>query len=707
LLGWVWAVFFLLIALRIHGSSIALSAKIWAPADAESHYLAQPILKLLGPSGELLRDPLMARSRIIRSDEFAISTMWSMAQFTHEPRFPVRNTNIGMGQNMLLPAWVPVLHPSSLARPVTWGYMLFGPDAGLAWLWWFPPFFCFSTVFLVFNIIFRGNGRLAAFGAFWFSCSAYMSCWSHFPDYAVGFAALGLLGAHGLIGARTTRAALLAGLATGYAVAGFAIQLYPPWMVPLAYVFGTILVALIIRDRAWQRASGRLVMAGGVVAVLIAAGLLASFIIECWPELQAMAHSAYPGRRRLNGGDCNFARLFGSLYNFTTIRLPMANGMNPSEWSGFFLFYPTVLAAVLVIRRVRRKLDPVAWGLLALGLALILFGKFHIPQWLADITFWSYMQAFRSQLAVGFISITLSTYLLLPDMRPDWPLPRREWLIPAAVALATAGFYFWVGRSLQYQWKVFRPALIPWQIWVGSAGAGVAALLLVLGRVRLFAGFIALALLVTSGDFNPLSVSFASIEQSEMRQAIKKLVDTDKAEGKHSLWIASGGPKEPIIGTVLAAMGGRSLTGVFFHPQHDLWTTLDPQRKWEATYNRYSETNYIQVPNNHRSVKFTLPSPANFNLHVAPGNPILRQAGVRYALTHGKDQFVTEPPFTLLFEASDKSFRIWELPEEDGSMVGRPEPANSVLDVSADSSMAAPTFMVVPTPKAAPTPIQP
>lgn len=674
LLGWVWVLFFLLVALRIHGSSIALSAKMWAPADGESHYLAQPIVKLLGARGEKMRNVLMARSRLVRSDEFAVSTMWSMAQFSHEPRFPVRNTNIGIAQNMLLPPWVPVLHPSSIARPVTWGYMLFGQTAGLAWLWWFPPFFCFSTVFLVLCIVFRGHGRLAAFGAFWFTGSAYMSCWSHFPDYAVGFAAMGFLGAYALVIARTLHAALLAGLATGYATAGFALQLYPPWMVPLAYVFGTILIALIVRDRLWRGASKPLIILGSTVAILIAGGLLASFLIECWPELQALAASAYPGRRRLNGGDCSFARLFGAFYNFTTIRLPAANGMNPSEWSGFILFYPTVLAGVLVVRRIRRKLDPVAWALLALGMALILFGKFRIPQWLANVTFWSWMQAYRSQLAVGFISVVLSIYLLLPEMRPDWPLSRRGWVIPASLALATACFYLWVGRSLQHQWKVFEPAgaAVAWQIWVGSATSGVAALFLVLGRVRLFAGFIAVALLLTSGDFNPLSVSFASIETSELRQAVRRTVDKDRAEGKHSLWIATGGLKTPIIGTVLAAMGGRSLSGVFFHPQRDLWTKLDPDRKWETTYNRYSETHYFELPNNDSSVKFTLPSPANFNVRVAPANPVLRRAGVRYALTRGMDQYISEPPFTLLFASSDNTFRIWELPEEDGSMVGRP-----------------------------------
>ena len=141
LLSTVWLLFAALVATHIHGSSIALSAKLWAPQEAENHYLAQPILNALHGRAPWLRDFLMAKSQAIRSDEWAISSLWSQAQFTHVPRFPMRNTNIGDGQNMLLISWVPVLHPASLARPVTWGYLLFGSQAGPSWLWGVLPFY--------------------------------------------------------------------------------------------------------------------------------------------------------------------------------------------------------------------------------------------------------------------------------------------------------------------------------------------------------------------------------------------------------------------------------------------------------------------------------------------------------------------------------------------------------------------------------------
>jgi hypothetical protein len=55
LLGLVWLCFAFLVAIRIHGSSIALSAKLWAPKDWNRHFLAQPILDALGSKADPYR----------------------------------------------------------------------------------------------------------------------------------------------------------------------------------------------------------------------------------------------------------------------------------------------------------------------------------------------------------------------------------------------------------------------------------------------------------------------------------------------------------------------------------------------------------------------------------------------------------------------------------------------------------------------------
>ena len=672
LLGAVWLLFAALVAMHIHGSSIALSAKLWAPQQADDHYLAQPILKALHGRAPWLRDFLMVKSQAIRSDEWAISTKWSLAQFTHRPRFPVHNTNIGDGQNMLLISWVPVLHASALVRPVTWGYLLFGSQAGLAWLWWFSPFFCFTMLYLALEIVFPRHRFLPLLGAFWFCASAYPICWSHFPSYTVGFAAMAMIGLYKLIAARSLPRALLAALVTGYAAAGFIMQLYPPWMVPLAYTFAAMLAGVIIRDRTWRGVSRRQLTLTGALAASVAAGLVGCFLLAVWPELQALAASAYPGQRRLNGGDYTLAQLFGAVYNFRTTRTaPIGSAVfNASESSGFILFLPTVLFAVLLFTRVRRRLDPVAWALLGLGLANVLYCRFHFPHWLAEAMLWSHTQGFRSQLAIGLISIVLSLYLLRPEREPK-RLTLREWLAVAGVVLATAGFYLWIGASLQHIRNVFPKTVlwgggrIPVAMQLVTALIALQSLLLVLGRRRIFAGLLSVELLATAGNFNPLSVGFPRVEASPLYKAVQEVVGDDRAMGLHSLWLASGGSFEPSIGMVLIAMGGHSLTGVHFHPQLSLWRALDPSGAFEPVYNRYAEIAYIQLPLDDDHIKFKNSNDGSFSLHASPTHPLLRRLGVRYALTYAKDGSLTQPPFVRLYSGTDKPFRIWRLPYED------------------------------------------
>ncbi len=721
--------FLLLVAARIHGSSIALSSKFWAPN--QSHYIAQPLLDALGEKGKKLEGPLMAQAKVTRSDEWSISTLWSLAQFQHEPKFPVINRNIGRGQNMLLISWVPVFHLSAVARPVTWGYMLFGQQSGLAWYWWFSPFFCFATLFFVFEVIFPRDRFLAILGAFWFCASAYVISWSHYPAYLVAFAGLTFLGGHGVLVAGNLRRVLLWGALLGYGISGVVMCLYIPWIVPLGYTFAAILLGVIIRDRLITSCKRSLVFAGLAAAGIVAAIVLGSFLYSAMTELKALANSAYPGVRRLNGGDNSLARLFGGFYNFVTLRKSLLK-MPASEWAGFFLFLPTVVLAAILSPRLRRRIDPIGWCLLPIGVGLALYGQFKFPQWLANITLWSRFQGYRAQVATGFISIVLSLMLLSrrrpsqvdapPALDPSGPPPPAspstptfpggtrerasqvdsrppatsesqvdvqqpgeavveaprpkpiasflgrpvDWESVAVGLIVLGSFAFFVvtGATLQAIARMYRTAaLVPWPIWIVSLGAAAGSFMLVRGYRRAFTAALVPTLIVTAGDFNPVSLGFPALEKSEMYQAIWNVKASERAAGKEGMWVVSGGPHLPIIGTVASAMGAHSMTGVFYHPQLNLWHALDSERRQETIYNRYSETHYFPLAPGDPTVRFTLPMHANFNVRIAPDNPLLLNLGVRHALTYDRHTpYVNHQSlFPLVYESPDRRLRIWQL----------------------------------------------
>lgn len=164
------ALFLLLVAFGIHGSSTGVTAAWWAPEKPYTGYLFNPPHNTSKVDPEGRREILMANAREIRWDELLISTQFSLSQLSHNPRFPVVNTNIGNGQNMLTLPHMPVWHIVTLARPATWGYFILGAQRGLAWYWWFRVFSCFTVLYLLLEVILRSHPRAGRLWRFLVLC---------------------------------------------------------------------------------------------------------------------------------------------------------------------------------------------------------------------------------------------------------------------------------------------------------------------------------------------------------------------------------------------------------------------------------------------------------------------------------------------------------------------------------------------------------
>jgi hypothetical protein len=565
---------------------------------------------------------------------------------------------------MLLLPWLPALHISNLAKPATWGYMLFGQDFGLTWFWWFSPFFCFSALLLLLHRVFKGDTWLAILGAGWFTCSGYNIAWSLTPSYFVGFGAFTTFAAYQLFLVKSVRGALVWGSLLGYGAVGFFLGFYPPWMIPLAYAFLAIFVGLVWREHLATRGQVSKLLIGGVATLATAALLFVPWYLASRADLIDMANTVYPGNRRVSGGDCSFSRLFGAFHNVVTMRNDYIKSIGlSSEASGFFLYYPLLLLAVLFRRDVRQRLDKVGWLLLGLGGAMIWYCIRGWPVWLSELTFMSRSPGFRAQIAIGLISIVSSLYLLVPSPGPaPAPRSRKEILLLilsvagfAAVALASE---IGLNRLIKIHPTMGR---YPWPILLTAGLATLGAVFLVLGRRRWFGILLAMGLVATGADYNPLSVSFPSIYNSQLRKVIRDIVREERQVDRNSYWLAIGGPGEPILGTVAAVMGARSLTAAFFHPQLEHWRKMDPSGTYETIYNRYSETHYIPRGWDDKRLFFTLPSMGNFNLHASPNHPLLVQMGVRYAISCYKDGPLNRLSTQLIGETQERQCRIWRL----------------------------------------------
>ena len=134
------AVFIVLVATGVNGSSIGV---LYAQE--------QVTLATTNPWSE---DPalLLGKPRAIRSDEWSIATPTAVSQtiqgFPNEPWIGLTRTDPRAFQYSL-----PTVDLSVVAKPQIWGYLLLGPERGLAWSWWFPFLLAAVALYLLVHLL--------------------------------------------------------------------------------------------------------------------------------------------------------------------------------------------------------------------------------------------------------------------------------------------------------------------------------------------------------------------------------------------------------------------------------------------------------------------------------------------------------------------------------------------------------------------------
>lgn len=660
LLGALWLLFAVLVLCGIHGSSTGVTAGWWRPEKPYTGYLFNPPESLLqgaSPSAvDSLHTAFMANARWVRWDEAVVATPWALSQFAHQPKFPVINTNFGNGQNMLISQHNPVWHITTLARPATWGYFLLGRQRGLSWYWWFQPFACFTALYLLLGVILRGEHWLAAFGAFWFCGSAFIVCWSQWPSYVTFFIALGCLCAYQLFASDSRKVRWFCGVLLGLSLPGFMMNMYPPSQVPLAYLFLSIFAGLFIRDKLyrsfrsdWQH---RLLCLG--LAAVIAGGLVAAFLITCWPDLQAMSNTVYPGRRVSVGGDQTLGLMFRGMYNFVTIYNPPSALRNGTEAASFYLLFPGVFVAAALSRRLQKNLGAVGWLLILFLLGILFFIFIGVPESLAKLTLMSYMPARRSDISIGLASIMLCVYVLAiqKGSQPAEPPAKRD-LLPWAVGALVALFFVVHGLRLLKATQEFPTANL---MLLVALGAGLLSYYLIKGNAPIFCTLMSLCIIATTALFNPLATSLDHLYDAELGREIARY---SRLSPERPLWICYGSIQP---GQFVSLTGGRSFAGVQWPPQLSFWRQLDPAGIYERNYNNFNEVGVDYLADETR-IGFTNPQEGELHVQVSPTNPTLKSVGVRYVVLLGEAQTVVDTSkLRLLYKSSGDSFTIYEIP---------------------------------------------
>ncbi len=616
LAGLVAGMFVLAVSLGVHGFSLPLFREVIDKS----------------PSTELIA----GHYQWIRGDEWSMSLPTILAQGAHTPKFPVVNGNIGFGQNMLVYPQAPVADFFGLFRPGTWGFFL-GPDAGMAWAWWFRVFGLFYAFFLLFLAFSENQFSLSLLSALAFLFAPFNQFWSLNSAEILASMAFSVLLATHLLTSRRAGLRWKESLALWWTGSWFACGFYPAFQVPLIYVALALVATLtwidFQKNGVPQDLSKRLGLLLGT-AVCIAA-TVAVFYLRVKGPLEILRSTAYPGLRHENGGGQNWVFFFSNFVDFFHQPGVYAVLGNICEAASFLFFFP-LCGLALIAAKPRRlvALSPLA---AAFGLLLLwMFVGFADP--LPALTLLKLSPSHRSVIALGVLNAVLVVIYLSNLFRGNAP----RWLERTLLA-GWLGFLGFAGYSLHLK----IPTVPLYTVSLSALVVGAVSVLIFF-RHRFAAGGFLLVSLALTVSFNPVVRGGAEfLTQNTLSKVMTEIGGKDP-EGR---WLVLGGQQ---LGNLPRVLGLKSISGLYFYPQFDLWRALDPEGREAFKYNRYVQTEWRVSAG--PTVKFELTPPAILFIHLDPKHEVFRRLGVSYFLVEGDMPYFKDNAlsFELLFSYADK-----------------------------------------------------
>lgn len=552
--------FWVLLILGITGSSLKLGLQ-------QTPFVQSDVINIFGGNQD------------IRSDEWLVFTPLTIAQYTHHPKFPVVNTNLGEdGQNMLVVGMtgVPVAHISSIAKPATWGFFLFDLKRALSWYWCFPIFACLFALWGVGALLLSGQWRSSFLIALWFSVSPYVAAWSNWPAYAVFFPSLALISAIAILRSHSKYLLLALGCILGVALAGFVLVLYPPWQVSLGYVFLALAVGIVVRDKLYRNFN-KFRLASYAIAIIVAGLILWKWWLDAHLAIQTMMATVYPGQRTtVTGGSVALPALLRGFTNLVTLHKLDSTYSNRSEIASFY--YMLLPLALIFVLRVYQKAIGAVEISLAVSISFILYFMLAgVPVELARFSLWGRVPPNRADLALGLSNMILCGILLSSSPKT----------ISNKIPIKTVAFVvalLWVAVVIKSVAHLhtsilsgFSPGVIVGLLFVVL----VSGYWLALGKFREFI-YINLALSVaTIWSFNPINIAPHSVTATSFTNGL----DVKKSDQVASQRILVLETQIPAM--YLLASGLPVANGVFYYPQGSLWERLDKNHTESNAYNRY------------------------------------------------------------------------------------------------------------------------
>lgn len=591
-------VFLICILFQIHGSSIAIYNNYF-PTQTNAEQAADYYI--------------MGKERQIRSDEWAVHTPTYFSQYYNDYKMESYQMSMS-GTNMVLDYYAPVKDITIIGKPFSWGYILFGNETGLSWYWCSMMIIMFMSAFEMFMILTKKKVRLSVVGTFMIGLSPVLQWW-FVPHITIVFIyAMGLFDiGYYFFTARATWFKWVTVFLASLAVIGFVLSIFPSCQLITALVVISLLIGCLIRDREDITFTAEQWYKIGVV-VLVAGGTVGYYFWRHWNDLLMVINSVYPGNRVSMGGTDTLYDLFTDL---SSMYLPYkdVSVKNNSEIASYIHFAPMFIllfpriSSLLKQKKDRNEL--VGKILFIILLFQIVFMCAGFSENMSKITLFKYVN--RMKLSYGWTAVFFSIWSL--DMVLKYKGIFKKWemlLYPVIYGLVYCTF---IDKTvLEY---------LPIQYELIEIVIFVMILIFAMIRSSKIMSYLIVGVMCVAGlAVNPLCKGTAPITN----HPISGFIEDKVKEEPEAQWMTADSPF--FIGNFVMANGAKVLGATNYYEDTGRWEILDPERKYEEIYNRYSNQS-LSVVDEETTVDLTFVD--SININVNPND--IKKMEVKYIVT--------------------------------------------------------------------------
>ena len=590
-------------------------------------------------AGEAEQNLLLGVSRHLRSDEWAILTPMTWTQYL-DPNgtFSYYNSVVrAEPTDVFLEYGLPIYSPLMMFKPFLLGYLFLPIAKGMAFFWC-GRLIALAMISFEFGRYITNDNRLLAFVysvmvvfsptvQWWFAINGFVEMLFFFQ--------LSLLCLDRYLKTDNSLRRWMYAVIIGMCAGGYALTMYPAWMIPIAYVLLGCIIWVFYNNHVQgtikTMTKSDLISIAFVLCMLIFS--FAHVYSNSHETIATIANTVYPGHRLEFGGVSSVKDLFSfipSIFYAVGGGSAGVNG-NVCECAYFICLFPAGYL-MFFYRLLKKKRDSLCTIMVIISILLMVYSVFGLQDKLATISLLKYSKSNRTLVAWSFANVILLIRLisLISEERAKTETGKSLGIPTIAKSIS---FVIMCGLAVLGIWEAYQlnPAIYSYNKYMIIVEAIIFIPLYALlsdssRRGNTFWAICMIsACLISTALANPVRMGVDDIKNNSSVQMIRQVVDTDP----QAIWIVEGDGFAVTNLPLLA--GARTINCTNIYPDLERWRKIDPKGEYDNCYNRYGHIQVIRKNDNSEKQKFVLNSTLSYT--VCLSDKEMKSLGVNYILS--------------------------------------------------------------------------